>query len=58
MWSQDPTVFVRRSFTEISGFQSLCVHGEKFISKLYYFYKKIHYLVTLGHTQNLGFLLF
>ena len=38
----------------------LSLHGEKFISKLYFFYKKIHYCYSDagGHTQNVGFLLF
>ena len=31
------------------------LHGEKFISKLYYFIRKfIIFIVTLGHTQNVG----
>ena len=34
-------------------------HGEKFICKLYSFYKKIYYffIVVLGDTRNVGFLL-
>ena len=37
----------------------LCTR-RKIICKLYFFYKKIHYfyIVTLGYTQNVGFLLF
>ena len=36
------------------------VHGEKFICKLYFFYKKIHYfhIETLWHTRHVRFLLF
>ena len=40
--------------SDVCGF----VNGEKFICKLYSFHKKIYYfIVTLGHTQNVGFLL-
>ena len=30
----------------------MCIHGEKFISKLYYFHKKIHYFFSDAGTHS------